>query len=346
VCDVATRCANGIAADAHAMHRAIAQQRADEERRIASERRISTQERDRRAVEEEQKLVAWRADEERRVNELLAQRALEAERELQTRIREEEERLVKRTEQVLAEERRRLSEWREQEHARLDAQLLAQEEEFERKLEARRIEEDASIEQRRREEEERLRRWRAEHEKALEERLAARRVEDQRARQRSAPDAPAELDLSHALLAARSARDVGRVLRDALAPFAPTNAFAIAVHQTGRDDVVYRFRVVSEDEVGASLKSEPIDDNPGSPATRSRDWVRTERHVLVAGRPLPVRIAQRALVDRGHIVGVASLVSQNGHLEGAALERAAALMDAAAPRLAELAAAGAFRGEA
>src|SRR5438105_6518874 len=50
-----------IAAD-----RVIAQRRADEDRRMEAEHRAFTQMHDRRLAEEEQKLAAWRADEERR----------------------------------------------------------------------------------------------------------------------------------------------------------------------------------------------------------------------------------------------------------------------------------------
>ena len=117
------------------------------------------------------------------------------------------------------------------------------------------------------------------------------------------------------------------------------------MHETKRDDVVYRFRVVSEDELGEALKGDALNDAPGSPATRTRDWLRSDRDVVVSGVPTTVRIAQRALVDRGRILGVTSLVSQNGHLDASSLERVASLVDTAAPRLAELAAVGAYRAK-
>src|SRR5439155_1071513 len=77
-------------------------------------------------------------------------------------------------------------------------------------------------------------------------------------------------DARAAITIAPSARDVGRILRDVLADVAETASFALALHHESRDEVVYRYRVASEDEVGATLRRDTLDDGPAAaPATIS-----------------------------------------------------------------------------
>ena len=274
-----------------------------ERMRLAEERRLEEWIRERRG-EEERRLAAW--VEERRAS---VERALE-----QRSAREDE--LARRIEELLVE-------WQAR---------------FEQRLEQRRVEDEREHERRRLVDEERLRSWRRELEQALGARFAERRDRGVAPDRRDESGSPTR-DL---LRAADSVRDVGRVLRDAVAEIARTSAVALAVHH--RDEVPYRYRVAAEDELGALLRREALDDGPQSAAAHANGWSRAQRAVHVGARNVIVHTAQCAIRSAGGTVAVLTLQSDGEAIPDASLARIDDLLLFVAPRLVELRDAGRLRG--
>ena len=278
--------------------------------------------------------------------------------QLERRLREAEEVVTRTVEQLRAEEERRLAEWirerREEEERRLASRASNEEglarriedmltewqQRFETRLEQRRIDEERIAERRRVSDEERLQAWRTELEQALADRFAQRRGSAM------LPDRNGELRSSVrvAIDSATSARDVGRVLRDLLAELARTTSFAVALHHTVRDEVAYRYRVASEDDLGALLRRDTLDDGPDSPAAHMDGWVRAHRAMRVGARNTTVHTAQLALRQGEATIGVVTLQSEGEAIPDAILARIADVVLLAAPRLGELRSAGSFRG--
>ena len=280
--------------------------------------------------------------------------------QLERRLREAEEVVTRTIEQMRIDEERRLVEWvrerREEEERRLAARastedglarriedmLTEWQARFEQRLEQRRADEERVAERRRASDEERLRAWRAELEQALSERFSER-LSTERA---PLPDRNGELPstVRDAIARAPSARDVGRILRDVLSEIAHTAAFAVALHHTERDDVAYRYRVASDDELGALLRRDTLDDGPESAAAHMDGWVRAHRAMRVGARNTTVHTAQLAVRDGEATIGVVTVQTEASAIPDALLARVGDLIALAAPRLGELRAAGSFRG--
>ena len=150
-------------------------------------------------------------------------------------------------------------------------------------------------------------------------------------------------DARAAITIAPSARDVGRILRDVLADVAETASFALALHHESRDEVVYRYRVASEDAVGAALRRDALNDGPESAVAHMDDWARGQRVVRIGDRNVTVHTAQYAIRDGETTIGVVSLQTASEPLSDDVLARFASLVETASARLAELRTGRSFR---
>lgn len=268
----------------------------------------------------------------------------------------EEQRLAEWANERRLEEERRLAKWAEERRGsiersleqkqnsepvlarRIEAMLAEWQTRFEQRLDQRRAEEDRVAERRRQADEERLRAWRGELEQALSQRFGERPTIERALTPPSDPNAAFRAALS----AAASVRDAGRVIRDALADVARANGFALAIHGSA-GDIAYRYRVASEDELGALLRRETLDDGPESVAAHSEGWVRSQRPARVGGRNIVVHLAQRALRVDDRTIGVVTLHTAADALDDDALARGGEMLDVATARLATLRASGSYR---
>ena len=218
---------------------------------------------------------------------------------------------------------------------------------FERRLEERRAAEEREAERRRAAEDERLRAWRIELEQKLhvlvDDAVAAKAADRESAAQSSAPRRQVDT-FADVLANATSARDVGRLLRDRVTELVSPVSFAIAIVQPGRDDVVYRYRVAAEGELGAALRRETLDDGPESPAAHIDGWSRGLRTLRVSGRNATIHTAQLAMRVDGAVVAVLTVQCEGEAIADAVLGRTAELARAAGPRLQALRDRGSLRG--
>ncbi len=244
---------------------------------------------------------------------------------------EEEKRLAEWVSTRRAEEEQRLAKWAEERRSalersieqrsmstdgvvrRVEEMLSDFQERFEQRLDKRRSDDERLAERQRINDEERLRAWRGELEGAL----------DQRANHRQL------------VAGAGSARDVELI---------HTSAFALAVHHDRRDEVAYRYRVASDDEVGQLLRRDSLDDGRDSAVAYMNTWVRAQRTARVGTRNLMVHTAQVAVRDRDVTIGVLTLQSEGRPIDDTVLARVGELAAAAAPRLAALREAGSLLG--
>ena len=183
--------------------------------------------------------------------------------------------------------------------------------------------------------EQRLATFRTEIDRAFASRTAAPAPE----RQRELPD-----PVRNAIRDAVSARDVARVLRDAVNGLNPTAAFALALHHPTHDDVVYRYRVAADEELGAALRRDGLDDGPDGPAAHADGWVRGHRTLRAGSRNVDVHTVQRAIRAGEECVGVLTLQTEQSPLSETVLASVAGIAATAAPRLFELRDANALRG--
>ncbi len=293
------------------------------ERRLREAETVVKQTVERLRLDEEQRLTDWaqqrQAQEEQRLAKWSEERRTAIDRSMEQR-KSSEDKLAGRIEDMLVE-------WQGR---------------FEQRLEQRRIDDERMAERRRISDEERLRAWRAELEQALTERFSQRRFTDRA----PLPDRNGELrsPVRDAIAAASSARDVGRILRDVLAELARTSAFALSIHHAQRDEVAYRYRVASDDELGALLRRDALDDGPASAVAHMDGWARAHRPVRVGARNVIVHTAQCAVRAGDRTLGVLTLQSESEPIVDSVLARVTDLVEVAAPRLAELRAAGSYRG--
>ena len=152
------------------------------------------------------------------------------------------------------------------------------------------------------------------------------------------------LPVHQSIAGAASARDVGRIMRDVLTELATTCSFALSLHHRERNEVAYRYRVASEDELGAFLRRETLDDGPDSTVARMDGWVRSHRPVRIGTRDTVVHTAQCPVRLDDATIGVLTLQSEGESLAESVLATVAELLAVAAPRLAELRETSAFRG--
>ena len=186
--------------------------------------------------------------------------------------------------------------------------------------------------------EQRLATFRAEIDRAFASRTAAPAAPPPE-RKRELPD-----PVRDAIRAATSARDVARVMRDAVNGLNETAAFAIALHHPTHDEVVYRYRVAADEDLGAALRRDGLDDGPDGAAAHAEGWVHGKRTLRVGPRNIIVHTHQCAIRDGEHNIGVLTLQTVAKELSEPVLVRVAALVTTAAPRLAELRDLNALRG--
>jgi hypothetical protein len=168
-----------------------------------------------------------------------------------------------------------------------------------------------------------------------------RALDERPARGERAAEREEHADIRQAIAAAASAREVGRIIRDAVAGIVTMSAFAVALHVDRGEEIAYRYRVATEDKLGDVLRTETLDDGPLSPAAYMDSWVRGQRAVRAGGRNFTVHTAQLAVRDGRPTIGVVTLQCADLIGDGA-LARIAELIGVAAPRLAELRDAGRF----
>ncbi len=290
------------------------------ERRLREAETLVRETVERMRAEEERRLADWmrerREEEERRLASWTLDRRAAVERSLDQRSSREDD-LARRIEDMLVE-------WQAR---------------FEQRLEQRDADDERQAERRRQNDEQRLRAWRSELEQALQARFTERR-ERVPLPDRGEPRSP----VRDALRLATSARDVGRVLRDALSEMTRTSALALSIHHARRPEVAYRYRVASEDELGALLRRETLDDGPDSAAANMDGWTRAHRAVRTGTRNVVVHTAQRAVRLGDATVGVVTLQSEGDAIADAVLSRVTELVLLVAPRLAELRDSGQYRG--
>lgn len=248
--------------------------------------------------------------------------------------------LVKETiEHARTSEEKRLAEWvrarRDEEERRLAEWVAERRAELERTME---IDHRSDMSTLKGEIQQLLAEWQDSFEQRFRSELAAMvksvAQRDAVARERR-PDARAAITI------APSTRDVGRILRDVLADIAETSSFSLALHEN--NEVSYRYRVAAEDEIGAVLRRDTLDDGPESAAAHADDWVRGQRVVRVGGRNVTVYTAQYAVRDGDATIAVISVQSVEAALGDEALARFTEVVEHAAARLAELSAAGSYR---
>jgi len=168
-----------------------------------------------------------------------------------------------------------------------------------------------------------------------------RALDERPARGERAAEREEHAAIRQAIAAAASAREVGRIIRDAVAGIVSMSAFAVALHVDRGEEIAYRYRVATEDKLGDVLRTETLDDGPLSPAAYMDSWVRGQRAVRAGGRNFTVHTAQLAVRDGRPTVGVVTLQCADLIGDGP-LARIAELVGIAAPRLAELRDAGRF----
>jgi len=272
--------------------------------------------------EEAQHLAEWvqdrRAEEERRLAQWVTERRTAVERSLAERSAHAD---------GLAE--------------RLQRMLVEWQDRFEQRLAEHQFEVQRLAEQRRIGDEERMQQWRAELEQALTERFAQRQAGERA----TLPDRNGEIRMSlrERIDATTSARDVSRVIRDAVAELTRTSAFALSVHQADRDEVAYRYRVASDDDLGALLRSDALDDGPQSAAAHTDGWARGQVTMRVASRNVTLHTAQLAIRAGEATVGVLTLRTENDAIADSILARARDLIALCAAHLAALRDRGSFR---
>lgn len=244
---------------------------------------------------------------------------------------------------------------------RIEAMLSEWQARFEARLEQRRVEDERIAERRRRTEDERMRAWRIELEQQLLQRLGAQRdpsparaaslasapgtsAPRMSAPRTSAPRVSAPASLGMAIASAASVRDVGRLMRDYLSQLATTCAFALSLHHRDRSEVAYRYRVASEDDLGAVLRRDTLDDGPASAPAQLDGWARAHRAVRVGEHSALVHTAQCAVRVEDATIGILTLQTEGEPLSDGVLASIADVVAIAAPRISELRDTGAFRG--
>ena len=275
------------------------------------------------------------------VQEKIERRLREAEalvKQTIERMRIEEERhLAEWVQDRRAEEERRLAHWVTERRTTIErslAQRTAHTEGLAERLQAMLVEWQDRFEQRHDQRH-------AELERALTERFA----QGQDAERAPLTDRTEEprVSIRDRIAATTSARDVGRVVRDTLTELTPTAALALSVHHGDRDEVAYRYRVASDDDLGALLRSDALDDGPQSAAAHMNGWARAQVTMRVGSRNITLHTAQLAVRAGEKTVGVLTLRTENDSVADNTLVQVRDLIALCAPHLAALRDNGSYR---
>src|SRR2546423_1208234 len=119
-------------------------------------------------------------------------------------------------------------------------------------------------------------------------------------------------EVARALDELTDARSIGRVLRDAVTAIAGVDGFSVALFNSVRREVAYRYKVVGADPDSAEMGRQPVDDGPDCYAARhDRRWHTFVREVGVRGpegvEARKISVLQYPLVAADEVFGVTTL---------------------------------------
>jgi hypothetical protein len=119
-------------------------------------------------------------------------------------------------------------------------------------------------------------------------------------------------EVARALDELTDARSIGRVLRDAVTAIAGVDGFSVALFNSVRREVAYRYKVVGADPDSAEIGRQAVDDGPDCyAARRDRRWHSYVREIGVRGpegvEARKISVLQYPLVAADEIFGVATL---------------------------------------
>jgi len=119
-------------------------------------------------------------------------------------------------------------------------------------------------------------------------------------------------EVARALDELTDARSIGRVLRDAVTAIAGVDGFSVALFNSVRREVAYRYKVVGADPDSAEMGRQAVDDGPDCYAARhDRRWHGFVREIGVRGpegvEARKISVLQYPLIAADEIFGVATL---------------------------------------
>src|SRR5712691_8290322 len=119
-------------------------------------------------------------------------------------------------------------------------------------------------------------------------------------------------DVARAIDELTDARSIGRVLRDAATAIAGVDGFSVALFNSVRREVAYRYKVVGSDPDSAEMGRQAVDDGPDCYAARhDRRWHGFVREIGVRGpegvEARKISVLQYPLIAADEIFGVATL---------------------------------------
>jgi hypothetical protein len=119
-------------------------------------------------------------------------------------------------------------------------------------------------------------------------------------------------EVGRALDELTDARSIGRVLRDAVSAIAGVDGFSVALFNSVRREVAYRYKVVGADPDSTEMGRQTVDDGPDCYAARhDRRWHGYVREIGVRGpegvEARQISVLQYPLVAADEVFGVATL---------------------------------------
>src|SRR3989454_7708750 len=119
-------------------------------------------------------------------------------------------------------------------------------------------------------------------------------------------------EVARALDELTDARSIGRVLRDAVTAIAGVDGFSVALFNSVRREVAYRYKVVGADPDSAEMGRQAVDDGPDCYAARhDRRWHSYVREIGVRGpegvEARKISVLQYPLVAADEVFGVTTL---------------------------------------
>lgn len=119
-------------------------------------------------------------------------------------------------------------------------------------------------------------------------------------------------EVARALDELTDARSIGRVLRDAVTAIAGVDGFSVALFNSVRREVAYRYKVVGADPDSAEMGRQSVDDGPDCYAARhDRRWHSFVREIGVRGpegvEARKISVLQYPVIAADEIFGVATL---------------------------------------
>ena len=119
-------------------------------------------------------------------------------------------------------------------------------------------------------------------------------------------------EVARALDELTDARSIGRVLRDAVTAIAGVDGFSVALFNSVRREVAYRYKVVGADPDSGEMGRQAVDDGPDCYAARhDRRWHSFVREIGVRGpegvEARKISVLQYPLVAADEVFGVATL---------------------------------------